>query len=56
MTVKEFIKALEKCNPNGEIYIEEIAGFHLVTGVIDYTGDNEAYVIESEDFPVGVNK
>lgn len=56
MTVKEFIKVLKKCNPDGEIYIEEIAGFHLVTGIIDYTGDNEAYVIESEDFPVGVNE
>lgn len=56
MTVKEFIKTLENCNPNGEIYIEEIAGFHLVTGVIDYTGDGEAYIIESEYFPVSAGK
>lgn len=56
MTVKEFIKALEKCNPDGEIYIEEIAGFHLVTGIIDYTGDNETYMIESEYFPAGINE
>lgn len=56
MTVKEFIKVLEKCNPDSEIYIEGIAGFHLVTGIIDYTGDNEAYVIESECFPKNINK
>ena len=49
MKIKELIKALEKCNPNGEVFIESIEYFHPVIGVIDYSGDEESYIIESDD-------
>ena len=50
MKIKDFIKELQKCNPEAKIFIESIEGFHAVTGVIDYTGDEESIIIESEDF------
>ena len=50
MKVKDLIKELQKCNPEGEIFTENIEGFFLVTGVIDYTGDGESYIIEQENF------
>ena len=50
MKIKDFIKELEKCNPEAEIFIESIEGFHVVTNVLDYTGDGENVIIESEDF------
>lgn len=51
MKIKEFINELQKCNPDAEIFVESIEGFYAVTGVIDYTGDDEAFIIENEDFP-----
>ena len=51
MIIKEFINELQKCNPNAEIFTESIEGFYAVTGVIDYNGDNETFIIEQEDFP-----
>ncbi len=50
MKIKDFIKELEKCNPEAEIFTENIEGFYAVTGVIDYSGDAESFVIEQEDF------
>ena len=50
MKIKDFIKELQKCNPEGEIFTENIEGFFSVTGVIDYIGDEESYIIEQEDF------
>ena len=50
MKVKDFIKELQKCNPEGEIFTENMADFFLVTGIVDYTGDGESYIIEQEDF------
>lgn len=52
MKIKDFIKELQKCNPEAEIFTEGIEGFYTVTGVIDYTGDNESFIIEQEDFPI----
>lgn len=49
MKIKDFIKELEKCNPNAEIFTEDDEGFHAVTGIIDYSGDNESFIIEQED-------
>ena len=51
MKIKDFIKELQKCNPEAEIFTESIEGFYAVTGIIDYTGDNESFIIEQEDFP-----
>lgn len=51
MKVKDFIKELQKCNPEAEIFTENIEGFYAVTGVIDYTGDEESIIIEQENFP-----
>lgn len=51
MKIKDFIKELQKCNPEAEIFTEDIEGFHAVTDIIDYTGDNESFIIEQEDFP-----
>lgn len=50
MKIKDFIKELEKCNPEAEIFTENIEGFYAVTGIIDYTGDNESFIIETEEF------
>lgn len=52
MKIKDFIKELEKCNPEAKIFTENIEGYYAVTGVIDYDGDAESYVIEQEDFPL----
>ena len=52
MKIKDFIKELEKCNPEAEIFTEGIEGFYAVTGVIDYTGDDESFIIEQENFPL----
>lgn len=52
MKIKDFIKTLEKCNPEGEIFVEDIAGFYAVTGVIDLTGDDESFIIEQDEFPI----
>ena len=51
MKIKELINELRKCNPNAEIFTESIEGFYAVTGVIDYNGDNETFIIKQEDFP-----
>lgn len=51
MKIKELINELRKCNPNAEIFTESIEGFSAVTGVIDYNGDGEVFIIEQEDFP-----
>ena len=51
MKIKELIKKLQKCNPDAEIFVEGLEGFFAVTGVIDYNGDNEIFIIEQEDFP-----
>lgn len=51
MKIKDFIKELQKCNPEAEIFTENIEGFYAVTGVIDYNGDNQNFIIEQEDFP-----
>ena len=50
MKIKDFIKELQKCNPEAEIFVEDINGFYAVTGIIDYTGDDESFIIEQEDF------
>ena len=50
MKIKDFIKELQKCNPEGEIFTESIEGFFPITGIIDYSGDEESYIIEQEDF------
>jgi hypothetical protein len=55
MKIKDFIKELQKCNPEGEIFTEDITGLFSVTGVIDYTGDEESYIIEQERFSFSVN-
>lgn len=52
MKIKDFIMELQKCNPEGEIFTESIEGFFPATGIIDYTGDEESYIIQQEDFPV----
>ncbi len=31
MKVKDFIKELQKCNPEGEVFTENIEGFYAVT-------------------------
>lgn len=51
MKIKDFIKELQKCNPEAEIFTENIEGFYAVTGIIDYTGDEGSIIIEQEDFP-----
>lgn len=51
MKIKDFIKELQKCNPEAEIFTEGIEGFYAVTGVVDYTSDEESIIIEQEDFP-----
>ena len=51
MKIKDFIKELQKCNPEAEIFTESIEGFYRVTGIIDYNGDNESFIIEQEEFP-----
>ena len=51
MKIKDFINELQKCNLEAEIFTESIEGFYAVTGVIDYDGDNEMFIIEQEDFP-----
>lgn len=51
MKIKDFIKELQKCNPEADIYTESIEGFYPIIGIIDYNGDDESYVIEQEDFP-----
>ena len=51
MTIKEFINELQKCNPNAEIFVDSIEGPYAITGVIDYNGDNEIFIIENEIFP-----
>lgn len=51
MKIKDFIKVLQKCNPEAEIFTENINGIFAVTGIIDYTGDNESFIIEEEYFP-----
>ena len=52
MKIKDFIKELQKCNPEGEIFTECVAEYYSVTGIIDYTGDEESYIILQEDFPI----
>lgn len=51
MKIKDFIKELQKCNPEAEIFTEDIAGFYAITGIIDYNGDGENFIIEQEEFP-----
>ena len=51
MKIKDFIKQLQECNPEAEIFTESIEGFYAVTGIIDYTGDNESFIIEQENSP-----
>ena len=51
MKIKELINELQKCNPNAEIFVEGLAGFFAVTGVIDYNGNDEMFIIENEIFP-----
>lgn len=51
MKIKEFINELQKCNPEAEIFVESLTGFFAVTGVVDYNGDNEIFIIENEVFP-----
>lgn len=52
MTIKEFIEVLKKCNPNAEICVPpRFIGFYKVAGIIDYCGDEEMYIIKTEDFP-----
>ena len=51
MKIKEFINELQKCNPEAEIFVESLVGFFAVTGVVDYNGDGEIFIIEQEDFP-----
>lgn len=45
MTVKELIAELNKCNPNGEIYVETTESFDIVTGIEDYTGDGKSFIV-----------
>lgn len=52
MLVKDFIKELQKCNPEAEIFIEDIEGFYAIMGIIDYCGDEKSYIIEQEEFPI----
>lgn len=52
MTVKELIAELNKCNPNGEIFVETPASFDTVTGVEDYTGDGDSYIIQQITLPL----
>ena len=51
MKIKDFIKELQKCNPEAEIFTETDVGYFPVTGIIDYNGDNENFIIEREEFP-----
>ena len=51
MKIRDFIKQLQKCNPEAEIFTESTEGFYAVTGIIDLTGDNESFIIEQEEFP-----
>lgn len=51
MKIKDLIKELEKCNPEAEILTENFAGFYAVTGVIDFNGDKENFIIEQESLP-----
>lgn len=46
MTVKELIVELNKCNPNGEVYVETTESFDVVIGIEDYTGDGESFIIQ----------
>ena len=50
MKIKDFINELQKCNPEAEIFVVSLTGFFAVTGVVDYTGDNEIFIIENEVF------
>ena len=64
MKIKEFINELQKCNPEAEIFVESLVGFFAeifveslvgffaVTGVVDYNGDGEIFIIENETFPI----
>ena len=51
MTIKEFIKELEKCNPEADIYIYNSISeiFYPIKEIIDYCGDTKDYVIESKE-------
>ena len=51
MKIKDFIKELEKCNPDAEILTEDFVGFYTITGVIDFNGDKDNYIIEQESLP-----
>lgn len=51
MKIKEFINELQKRNPDAEIFVEDLAGFFAVTGVVDYNGNDEVFIIENEIFP-----
>lgn len=56
MKIKDFIKELEKYNPEAEIFTEDdVNFFHAVTGrLIDYSGDNRNLVIEQESLAVTI--
>ena len=43
---------LQKSNPEAEIFVESLVGFFAVTGVVDYNGDGEIFIIENETFPI----
>jgi hypothetical protein len=45
MTVKDFIKELEKCDPDTEIFITVAAHLLPITGIIDYTTEGKGYII-----------
>jgi len=51
MKIKDFIELLQNCNPDAELFTEDAKNFYAVTGIIDYTGDEESYIIEQENFP-----
>ena len=44
MTVRELIKELEKCNPDGEVFTNS-SGADPCSYVEDYCGDGETYEI-----------
>lgn len=47
MTIKELIKELEKCNPEGTIFAidEESGTFHPVVSIMDWFGDEKEYCL-----------